>query len=143
MNREFIKYHADSNTYIVEKKAFFEDEVSLDGNMIVGAGSNFWKSLKITGHLEIGKGTCIKNDVKANTAIVGPKSEIGGSVEIAKDLTLLDNASVGGSARCGGGMLIRPGCSIGFAKADVTLELVGKVNIKEVEAGTKVIVRSD
>ena len=143
MNEKFIKYHADSNTYIVEKKAFFEDDVAIDGNMIVGAGSNFWKNLKVTGHLEIGKATHIKNDVKASTAIIGSKSEIGGSVEVEEDLTMLDDTSVAGSARCGGWMLVRPGCSIGFAKADVTLELVGKVNIKDVEAGTKVIVRSD
>ncbi len=143
MNNEFIRYHADSNTYVVEKKAFFEDSVTVDGNMIVGAGANFWKSLKVSGSLELGKGSFVKHNIQAGSAIIGPRSEIGGTIEVDSNLTLLDNVKVANSATCGGEMIVRPGCSIGFAKADNTLELVGKVNIKEIESGTKVIVRSE
>jgi len=143
MNNEFIRYHADTNTYVIQKKAFFEDNVAVDGNMIVGAGANFWKNLKVSGSLELGKGSFVKYDVKADNALIGPHTEIGGSIEVASNLTLLDDVRVAKSATSGGEMLVRPGCSIGFAKADNTLELVGKVDVKEIETGTKVIVRSE
>jgi hypothetical protein len=55
MNTEFIKYHPGSNTYIVQRKAYFEDSVLLKGNLIVGAGCNFWQELRVEGNLELGK----------------------------------------------------------------------------------------
>ena len=143
MNNEFIKYHAGSDTFIVQKKAYFEDSVTIDGNMIIGAGANFWQGLTVSGSLELGKGSFVKADVKAENAIIGSRTEITGSIEVVNDLTLLDHVIVAKSATCGREMLVRPECSIAFAKADSTLELVGKVNIKEIETGTKVIVRSD
>ncbi|HJH29102.1 MAG TPA: polymer-forming cytoskeletal protein [Methanosarcinaceae archaeon] len=143
MNNEFIKYHAGSDTFIVQKKAYFEDCVTIDGNMMVGAGANFWHGLTVSGSLELGKGSFVKGDVKAENAIIGSRTEITGSIEVVNDLTLLDDVIVAKSATCGGELLVRPGCSIAFAKADSTLELIGKVNIKEIETGTKVIVRSD
>ncbi|MCK5307202.1 MAG: polymer-forming cytoskeletal protein [Zetaproteobacteria bacterium] len=143
MNNEFIKYHAGSDTYIVQKKAYFENAVAIDGNVMVGAGANFWQGLTVSGSLELGKGSFVKGDVKADSAIIGSRTEITGSIEVENDLTLLDDVIVAKSATCGGEMLVRPGSSITFAKADSTLELIGKVDIKEIETGTKVIVRSD
>ena len=143
MNNEFIKYHAGSDTYIVQKKAYFEDSIILDGNTMVGAGANFWQGLTVSGSLELGKGSFVNGDVKAENAIIGSHTEITGSIEVVNDLTLLDDVIVAKSATCGGEMLVRPSCSIAFAKADTTLELIGKVNVKEIETGTKVIVRMD
>lgn len=143
MNNEFIKYHAGSDTYIVQKKAYFEESVAIDGNMMVGAGANFWQGLTVSGSLELGKGSFVKGDVKAENAIIGSRTEITGDIEVMGDLTLLDDVIVAKSATCGGEMIVRPGCSIAFAKADRTLELIGKVDIKEIKTGTKVIVRSD
>ncbi|MBW6471116.1 MAG: polymer-forming cytoskeletal protein [Methanosarcinaceae archaeon] len=143
MNNEFIKYHAGSDTYIIGKKAYFEDAVAIDGNAMVGAGANFWKGLKVSGSLELGKGSFVKGDVKAENAIIGSRTEINGNVEVENDLTLLDEVAIAGSATCGGEMLVRPGCSMAFAKAEKTLELIGKVDVKEIETGTKVIVRSE
>lgn len=143
MNNEFIKYHAGSDTYIVQKKAYFEESVTIDGNMMVGAGANFWQGLTVSGSLELGKGSFVKGDVKAENAIIGSRTEITGDIEVMGDLTLLDDVIVAKSATCGGEMIVRPGCSIAFAKADRTLELIGKVDIKEIKTGTKVIVRSD
>ncbi len=143
MNNEFIKYHAASDTYIVQKKAYFEDAVVIDGNMMVGAGANFWNGLTVSGSLELGKGSFVKGDVKAENAIIGSRTKITGSVDVENGLTLLDEVAIAGSATCGGEMLVRPGCSIAFAKADSTLELIGKVDVKEIESGTKVIVRSE
>ena len=143
MNNDFIKYHTGSDTYIIEKKAYFQDAVAIDGNVMIGAGANFWKGLKVSGSLELGKGSFVKGDIKANSAIIGSRTEITGNVDIVNDLTLLDEVSIARSATCGGEMLVRPGCSIAFTKADSTLELIGKVDIKEIESGTKVIVRSE
>lgn len=143
MNKEFIKYHPGSNTYIIQRKAYFEDSVLLKGNLIVGTGCNFWKELRVEGDLELGKSSMVKGHVQASNAIIGPHCEIGGDVKVDKDLTLMDDVKIEGSATCGGRMLVRPGCSMGFAKAEKMLEIVGKVNIKDVEAGTKVIVRSE
>ncbi|MBC7084854.1 MAG: polymer-forming cytoskeletal protein [Methanomethylovorans sp.] len=143
MNTEFIKYHPPSNTYVIQKNAYFENSVFLRGNLIVGAGCNFWKELKVAGYLELGKNSLVKGHVQAQNAIIGPYCEIKGDIRILQDLTLMSNVKIQGSATCGGQMLVRPGCCINFAKAEKLLELVGKVSIKDVEAGTKVIVRSE
>lgn len=143
MNKEFIKYHPGSDTYVIQRKAYFEDSVLIKGNLIVGAGCNFWQELRVEGNLELGKKSLVKGHVQAQNAIIGPHCEIKGDVQVDKDLTLMDNVKIEGSATCGGQMLVRPGCSIGFVKAEKVLELVGKASIKDVEAGTKVIVRSE
>ncbi len=143
MNTEFIKYHPGSNTYIIQKKAYFENSVLLKGNLIVGAGCNFWQELRVEGTLELGKNSLVKGNVQAHNAIIGPHCEVRGNLQVDKDLTLMDDVNILGSATCGGQMFVRPGCSMGFVKAEKLLELVGKVTIKDVEAGTKVIVRSE
>ena len=143
MSENPIKYHEDSNTYITRKNSFFEREINIDGNLIVGSGSNFWKDVNVKGVLELGKGTFVKGNVKADEAIVGARSEINGNIEVAGDLKIFDSVKIEGSAIAGDEMHVRPGSKIGFAKASRTMELVGKVSIKEIESGTKVIVRSE
>lgn len=143
MSESPIKYHEDSNTYIASKKAYFEENVNIDGNFMVGAGSNFWKDLNVKGVLELGKGTFVKGNIIADKAIIGSRSEINGSVEVAGDLKIFDSVKIEGSAIAGEEMLVRPDCEIGFAKASRTMELIGKTSIKEIESGTKVIVRSE
>jgi predicted acyltransferase (DUF342 family) len=143
MDNRFIKYHPETNTYIVRRKAFFEDSVRIDGNMIVGSGTNFWKDLEVTGSLELGKASLVKGSIKAGDALISALCEIGGNVDVTHNLTMLDNVNVTGHAISGNQMSIRPGCKVAFAKADKALELIGKVDIKEIESGTKLIVRSD
>lgn len=143
MDKKFVRYHAETDTYIVRKKAFFENSIKIDGNMIVGAGANFWKDLEVSGSLQLGKASFVKGDVKADEALISTRCEIGGDVDVTNDLTLLDNVKVGGSAICGKEMSIRPGCQVTFVKATTALELVGKVDVKEIESGTKLIVRSE
>ncbi|MFP4654862.1 MAG: polymer-forming cytoskeletal protein [Methanohalobium sp.] len=142
MESDFIKYHPESNTYIVKKKAFFEDEVCIKGDLITGPGVNFWKDLHVTGSLKLGKGSTVKGDVIADNALIGPCSRIDGRLEIKTSVKILDGVVVH-SVICGGEMSVRPRCYIGFAKADITLELIGNVDVKEIERGTRVIVRTD
>ncbi|NPE28380.1 polymer-forming cytoskeletal protein [Methanococcoides sp. SA1] len=143
MDEKFVRYHTDTNTYIVRRKAFFENSIKIDGNMIVGPGANFWKDLEVSGSLQLGKESLVKGDIKASDALISTRCEINGNIDVANDLTMLDNVKVGGSAVCGNEMSIRPGCQVSFVKATTALELIGKVDVKEIESGTKLIVRSE
>ncbi|KXS44644.1 polymer-forming cytoskeletal protein [Methanolobus zinderi] len=143
MSEEFIKYHEESNTYIARKRSYFENDINIDGNFIVGAGSGFWKNLNVKGTLKLGKGSSVKGNIRADDIVIGSRSEIQGDIEAANDLKLFDRVTVHGSAISGKTMSIRPGSTVGFARASEVLELIGKVNVKEIESGTKVIVRSE
>jgi cytoskeletal protein CcmA (bactofilin family) len=138
----FIKYHPESNTYVIEKRAFFEEDLTLDGNVIVGQGVKFWKNLTVAGKLELGKGSIVKGNIKARTALVCSETKIMGNIETASELVLLDGAKIN-IAICHGDIRARPGCTIGSVKADGTLELVGKVVVRKVEPLTKVIIRAE
>ncbi|MDY9927322.1 polymer-forming cytoskeletal protein [Methanosarcina sp.] len=138
----FIKYHPRSNTYVIEKKVFLEEDVILDGNVIVGQEVKFWKNLTVSGRLELGKGSIVQGNVKAESALVCAAAKILGSMETVSELVLLDGAKINFAA-CEGDIRVRPGCSLGSVKAGGTLELVGKVAVKRVEPLTKVIIRAE
>jgi predicted acyltransferase (DUF342 family) len=138
----FTKYHPRSNTYVIEKRAFFEENLFLDGNVIVGQEVKLWRNLTVTGRLELGKGSVVQGNVKAESALVCAAAKIMGNIETVSELVLLDRASVN-SAVCQGDIRARPGCTIGSVKAGGTLELVGKVTVKRVEPLTKVIIRAE
>lgn len=138
----FIKYHPRSNTYIIEKRAFLEKDLVLEGNVIVGQDVNFWKSLIVSGRLELGKGSTVRGNVRAGSALICAAATVLGSVETVSELVLLDGARVNVAA-CEGDIRVRPGCSLGSVKAGKTLELVGKIIVKRVEPSTKVIIRAE
>jgi cytoskeletal protein CcmA (bactofilin family) len=138
----FVKYHPRSNTYVIEKRAFFEDDLKLDGNVIVGQDVKFWGDLTVTGRLELGKSSAVKGNIKAGSALVCAAAKILGNIETASELILLDRARVNAAA-CQGNIRVRPGCTIGSVKAGGTLELIGKASIKKVEPLTKVIIRAE
>lgn len=138
----FVKYHPRSNTFIIEKRAFFEHDLKLEGNVIVGQEVKFWGDLMVTGRLELGKGSAVQGNVKASNALVCAAAKILGSIEAVSELILLDGAKVNAVA-CQGDIRVRPGCVIGSVKAGGTLELIGKVSIKKVEPLTKVIIRAE
>jgi len=138
----FIKYHPRSNTYVIEKRAFLEEDLTLDGNVIVGQEVKFWKSLTVTGRLELGKGSIVQGNVKARSALVCSEAKILGNIEAVSELVLLDRAKINAAA-CQGDIRVRPGCTLDSVKADGTLELVGKVIVRKVEPLTKVIIRAE
>ena len=138
----FIKYHPRSNTYVIEKQAFLDEDLTLDGNVIVGQEVKFWKNLTVTGKLELGKGSVIRGNVKARSALVCSKAKILGNIETASELVLLDKAKIN-TAACQGDIHVRPGCVLDFVKADGTLELIGKVLVRKVAPLTKVIIRAE
>ncbi|MFZ2499054.1 MAG: polymer-forming cytoskeletal protein [Methanosarcina sp.] len=138
----FIKYHPRSNTFVIEKRAFLDNDLMLDGNVIVGQEVKFWRDLTVTGRLELGKGSVVQGNVKARSALVCSEAKILGSIETVSELVLLDGARVNAAA-CEGDIRARPGCAFGSVKAGGTLELVGKVAVKRVEPLTKVIIRAE
>jgi len=138
----FIKYHPRSNTYVIEKRAFFEENLMLDGNLIVGQEVKFWRDLTVSGRLELGKGSAVQGNVKAGSALICAAAKILGNIETVSELILLDRASVNAAA-CQGDIRVRPGCTIGSVKAEGTLELIGMVSVKKVEPLTKVIIRGE
>ena len=137
-----IKYHSRSNTFVIEKRAFFDTDLNLDGNVIVGQEVKLWKNLTVTGRLELGRCSVVRGNVKARSALVCSEAKILGNLEAVSELTLLDRSRVNGVA-CEGDIRIRPGCEVGSVKAGGTLELVGKVVVKRVEPLTKVIIRAE
>ncbi|AKB52945.1 hypothetical protein MSBRW_3692 [Methanosarcina barkeri str. Wiesmoor] len=138
----FIKYHPRSNTYVIEKRAFLDEDLTLDGNVIVGQEVKFWKNLTVTGMLELGKGSVVRGNVKARSALVCSEAKILGNIETVSELVLLDKAKIN-AAVCQGDIRVRPGCTIDSVKADGTLELIGKVLVRKVEPLTKVIIRAE
>ena len=138
----FIKYHPRSNTYVIEKRAFLYEDLTLDGNVIVGQEVKFWKSLTVTGRLELGKGSVVRGNVKARSALVCSKAKIQGNIETVSELVLLDKAKINAVA-CQGDIRVRPGCVIDSVKADGSLDLIGKVLVRKVEPLTKVIIRAE
>lgn len=127
---------------MIEKRAFLEENLILNGNLIVGQEVKFWKDLTVTGKLELGKGSVVQGNVKARGALVCAGTKILGNIETVSELVLLDRAKIN-TAACQGDIRVRPGCVIGSVKADGTLELVGKVIVRKVEPLTKVIIRAE
>jgi cytoskeletal protein CcmA (bactofilin family) len=138
----FVKYHSRSNTYVIEKRAFFKDDLKLDGNVIVGQDVKFWGDLTVTGRLELGKNSAVKGNIKARSALVCAAAKILGNIETVSELILLDRVRVNAAA-CQGDIRVRPGCTIGSVKAGGTLELIGKVSVKKIEPLTNVIIRAE
>jgi hypothetical protein len=138
----FIKYHPRSNTYVIEKRAFLEEDLTLDGNVIVGQEVKFWKNLTVTGRLELGKGSIVQGNVKARSALVCSEAKVLGNLETVSELVLLDRDKINAAA-CQGDIRVRPGCTLNSVKADGTLELIGKVIVRKVEPLTKVIIRAE
>ncbi|AGF96783.1 hypothetical protein MmTuc01_1406 [Methanosarcina mazei Tuc01] len=113
---------------MIEKRAFLEEDLTLDGNVIVGPEVKFWKNLTVSGRLELGKGSIVQGNVKAGSAIICAAAKVLGNIETVSELVLLDRARIN-IAVCGGDIRVRPGCSLGSVKAGGTLELVGKVAV--------------
>lgn len=102
----------------------------------------FWKNLTVTGRLDLGKGSVVRGNVKARSALVCSKAKILGNIETVSELVFLDKAKINATA-CQGDIRVRPGCVIDSVKADGTLELIGKVLVRKVEPLTKVIIRAE
>lgn len=143
MDPNFIKRHPQSETFIIKKASFFDADVILPGNVIVGPGCNFWGDLVVKGNLELGRGTQVKGDVTAEKAVIGAECSIGGNIKVIGNLTLLDKASVGGLAYAGGNMTVRPLVSARAAECVGDIEVTGKTDIKSIQSGRKLVARKD
>lgn len=143
MDPKFIKRHPASETIIIKKKSFFENDVILPGNVIVGTGSSFWGDLIVQGNLELGKGSLIKGNVIAENAVVSADCHIKGNIKVSGNLALLDRTSIGGLAYAGGDMMVRPSVSARAAECTGDLEITGRTDIQNIKSGRKIVARRD
>ena len=136
-----IRFHVSSNTYIIPKNLIFDQNVSINGNVIVGAGVRFWKNVKIFGDVQLGKGCVIEGDLNADNIIVGAQSKVKGNIIASGNVSLFQN-SVARSIKSSESVTIMEGCFVGYADSKM-LEIIGKADIKKIGAITKVTVRAD
>ena len=141
MDPKFIKIHSASETFIIKKRSFFENDVILPGNAIIGAGSSFWGDLVVKGTLDLGRGSKVKGNITAETTVIGADSHIEGNIKASGDLTLLDRAKVDGLAYADGDILIRPMVSARAAECKGDILVTGKTDIKSICSGHKLIAR--
>jgi len=95
MDPKFIKRHPESETFIIKKFSFFENEVNLPGNAVVGMGCDFWGDLVVKGNLVLGKGSKVKGDVIAEKSTIGADCDIKGNIKVVGNLTQLDRTNYG------------------------------------------------
>ncbi|MDF1558073.1 MAG: polymer-forming cytoskeletal protein [ANME-2 cluster archaeon] len=143
MEPKFIKRHPASETFIIKKCSFFENNVTFPGNAIVGPGSSFWGDLIIKGILELGRESKVKGDVIADTAVISADCQINGNIKVTGNLTLLDRTRIGGVANAGGDMLIRPMVFARSAECNGDIQVTGKTEIKSIHSGRKLVARKD
>ena len=143
MDPNFIKRHPASKTIIIKKRSFFENDVTLPGNVIIGTGSSLWGNLIVQGNLELGKGSLIKGNVIAEKAVISADCNIQGNIKVTGDLLLMDRTSIGGLAYAGGNMMVRPYVSARAAECVGDLEITGRTYIKSIKSGHKIVARRD
>ncbi|MCL7412585.1 MAG: polymer-forming cytoskeletal protein [ANME-2 cluster archaeon] len=141
MDPMFIKIHPASDTFIVKKRSFFENDVFLPGNAIIGAGSSFWGDLVVKGALDLGRESKVKGNITARTAVISADSHIEGNIKVSSDLTLLDRVIVGGLAYADGDIFIRPKVSARAAECTGDIMVTGRTNIKSISSGHKLVAR--
>lgn len=141
MDPKFIKIHPASDTFIIKKRSFFENDISLPGNAIIGAGSSFWGNLAVKGALDLGRGSKIKGNITAGTAVISADSLIEGNIKVSGDLSLLDRVSVGGLAYADGDIFIRPMVSARAAECTGDIMVTGRTDIKSIRSGHKLVAR--
>jgi hypothetical protein len=64
----FIKYHPRSNTYVIEKGFFWKKTLHWTASYC-RTGSKVWKNLTVSGRLELGKGSIVQGNVKAEVPL--------------------------------------------------------------------------
>ena len=142
MDPKFIKRHPESETFIIKKFSFFENEVNLPENAVVGMGCDFWGDLVVKGNLVLGKGSKVKGNVIAENATIGADCEIQGNIKVVGNLTLLDRTKVGGLAYASGNMTVRPMVSARAAECTGDIHVTGRTDIKSIQSGRKLVVRT-
>ncbi len=142
MDQKFIKRHPESDTFIIKKLSFFENELILPGNAVVGMSCDFWGNLVVKGNLTLGKGSKVNGDVIAEKATIGADCDIKGNIKVVGNLTLLDRTKIGGLAYAGGNMIIRPMVSARAAECAGDINVTGRTDIKSIQSGRKLVVRT-
>ena len=136
-----IRYHSPSNTYIISKKSYFDQDVFINGNAMVGPGAHFWKNVKISGNAQFGKGCVIEGRLETENALIGSQSVVKGPICASGDISLFQNVTVQ-SIESGGNVVIMEGCTADYINGK-KLEIIGKAQVKKIGSITKMTVKAD
>ena len=138
-----IVYFPKSDTYVIRKNSYFDDNILIRGNVIIGIRTTFWKNLCVLGSVRTGKGCLFKGNVMCTDGIISGDSVIEGTLESTGNISVFRNVRIG-AAISGGHLTIMDGCVVGYASSrSGELELIGTSDIRAIDRGTKVTVRSD
>ena len=138
-----IVYFPKSDTYVIRKNSYFDDNILIRGNVIIGIRTTFWKNLCVLGSVRAGKGCLFKGNVMCTDGIISGDSVIEGTLESTGNISVFRNVRIG-AAISGGHLTIMDGCVVGYASSrSGELELIGTSDIRAIDRGTKVTVRSD
>jgi len=135
-----IRFHVSSNTYIIPKNMVFDQNVSINGNLITGPGVRFRKNVKVFGDAQLGKGCIVEGNLNADNIIVGSRSKIKGNTRASENVSFFQNSSA--ESVKSEMITIMEGCTVGYADSK-RLEIIGKANILKIGPVTKVTVRAE
>jgi hypothetical protein len=136
-----IRYHSPSDTYIISKKSYFDQDVLINGNVMVGPGVHFWKNVKIQGNAQFGKGCVIEGRLDAENALIGSQSVVKGPIHVSGDISLFQNVVVR-SIESSGSIVVMEGCTADYINGK-KLEIIGKAQVKKIGTVTKMTVKAD
>lgn len=138
-----IKKYFGKSTYVMQRKSFFDKNIKVCGNLIVGNGACFWGNLSVSELLELGKNSEIYGNVFAKEAVIGANSLIEGDVTVESDLTVLDGARITGILKCGGNVFLRPNVAAKRAEVKGDIEMHGKNAVPHIKVNGKIIAKKD
>ena len=136
-----IRYHSPSDTYIISKKSFFDQDVIINGNVMVGPNVSFWKNVKIQGDAKFGKGCIIEGRLDAQNVLIGSQSVVNGPIHANGNVSLFQNVAVR-SIESSGGVSIMEGCTADYINGK-KLEIIGKAQVKKIGAIAKMAVKAN
>ena len=136
-----IRYHSPSDTYIISKKSYYEKDILINGNVMVGPGVHFWKNVKIKGNAQFGKGCVIEGCLNAENVLLGSQSVVKGPIHVSGDISLFQNVTVQ-SIECGSSVILMEGCTADYINSK-RLEIIGKAQVKKIGSITKKTVKAD
>lgn len=138
-----IRDHFDRTTYVMRRKSFFDKNIKVSGNLVVGNGACFWGNLAVTEWLELGKNSEVYGNVCAKEAIIGANSVINGDVTVESDLTVLDGAKITGALKCGGNVFLRPNVTADRVEVKGDIEMYGKNSVSRIKVEGKIIAKKE
>jgi len=121
-----MKVYRQGDSFIAPKGSFFDGNVQIPGDFIVGPDTHFWGRLDVGGALELGPRSTVRGDITCDNAIIGNKVRINGSLKVIENVTVCDEARIR-ILHAGGDITLRPGVQVGDVSSEETIFVYGKI----------------